>query len=96
EEDCFSKNPSRGSTLILLSIATSIDALAVGISLAMINVNIVTSSIIIGIVSTSLTILGLLLGNRLSDRFGKRMEVIGGIILILIGIRILISHTLFA
>jgi putative Mn2+ efflux pump MntP len=93
-EACFDEDPSRGKSLIMLSIATSIDALAVGLSLALLQVNILTSSLTIGVTSSLLSLLGLFLGNRLSSRFGKRMELLGGVVLILIGVRIVVTHLL--
>lgn len=87
-------DPSRGATLIMLSVATSIDAFAVGLSLAVLNVGIAYPAIVIGLVAGSMSLLGLALGNRLGKAFGKRMEIIGGLILIGIGIRVVISHML--
>ena len=83
---------SRGANLILVSIATSLDALAVGISFAMLNTGILFPSLIIGIVTAGLSIIGVQVGNKLGTKFGKKMEILGGIILIIIGIRILIEH----
>lgn len=85
-------DPSRGMTLVMLSVATSIDALAVGLSLALLSVNVVWSALIIGLVSAILSLVGLLLGNQLGLRFGKSMEVLGGVILFGIGLRVLITH----
>jgi putative Mn2+ efflux pump MntP len=85
-------DPSRGMTLVMLSVATSIDALAVGLSLALLSVNVFWAALLIGGVSAVLSLVGLLLGNQLGQRFGKSMEVIGGIILIGIGLRVLITH----
>jgi len=85
-------DPSRGMTLVMLSVATSIDALAVGLSLALMEVNVFWSALVIGGVSAALSLVGLSLGNRLGQRFGKTMEVIGGLILIVIGLRVLITH----
>jgi len=85
-------DPSRGVMLVLLSVATSIDALAVGLSLAMLRVNILYPSIVIGVVTGSLSLLGLRVGGRLGHAFGKRIEVLGGLILIAIGLRVLTSH----
>jgi len=82
------------STLLLLSIATSIDALAVGMSLSFLNVPIIAPAIIIGIITFSLSFLGVYLGNRFGHFLGNKVEVIGGIILIAIGLRILLEHTL--
>jgi putative Mn2+ efflux pump MntP len=87
-------DPSRGWTLVLLALATSIDALAVGFSLGLGGVIIWYPAVIIGVVTGLISWLGIFLGNRLGQKFGKRMEIIGGIILILIGLRILLSHLL--
>ncbi len=85
-------DPSRGRTLVMLAVATSIDAFAVGLGLAMLQIDIIYPSIIIGVVTASLCLLGLALGTRLGEMFGKRMEIIGGLILIGIGVRVLIAH----
>jgi manganese efflux pump family protein len=85
-------DPSRGLTLVMLSIATSIDALAVGLSLALLAVNVLWASLLIGGVSAVISLVGLLLGNQLGLRFGKSMEILGGIILIGIGLRVVITH----
>ena len=77
--------------LIMLSIATSIDALAVGLSLSFLEASIVTPAIIIGITTFSLSFLGLYIGKKLGNYF-KRIGILGGIILIVIGLRILIEH----
>lgn len=87
-------DPTRGSMMVVLSVATSIDALAVGISFAMLKVNILTSSLVIGVVTLILSLLGGLFGRQLGARFGKRMEVLGGFILIGIGVRVLLEHLL--
>jgi manganese efflux pump family protein len=87
-------DPSRGWTLVLLSIAVSIDALAVGLSLGIIGVTIWIPAVVIGIVTGLVSWLGLRLGNKLGGKFGKRMEIVGGIILILLGVRILLAHLL--
>ena len=87
-----SDDPSRGLKLMMLAVATSIDALAVGFSLAMLQVNIWYPSIVIGVVTSAISVIGFQFGTRLGMRFGKRMEIVGGVILILIGLRILASH----
>lgn len=92
EENNTIIDPSRGWTMVLLSVAVSIDALAIGLSLAMVNVNIWVPAVVIGIVTGLVSLLGLRLGNGLGRKFGKRMELIGGIVLIIIGLRILLSH----
>lgn len=93
KDDCEeTEDPTRGKSLVILSIATSIDALAVGLSLAMVDGSIIFSALSIGLVSFLLSVVGSLLGSRLGARFGKRMELLGGILLIGIGLRVLISH----
>lgn len=85
-------DPSRGATLIMLSVATSIDALAVGLSLAVLSAGIIYPAIVIGVVAAAMSLLGIYLGGRLGQAFGKRMELIGGLILIGIGVRVVVSH----
>ncbi len=92
EEARYKTDPSHGSTLIMLSVATSIDALAVGLSLAMLQVDVVGPALLIGTVSSLLSLVGLQVGKQLGLRFGKVMELIGGLILIGIGLRIVITH----
>lgn len=87
-------DPSRGATLIMLAVATSIDALAVGLSLAVLSVGIIYPAIVIGVVAAAMSLLGIFLGGRLGKAFGKRMEFLGGLILIGIGVRVVISHLL--
>lgn len=76
----------------LLAVATSIDALAVGVSLAFLNINIALSITIIGIITFALSILAVYLGEVLGGFLKKKAGIIGGIILILIGINILLEH----
>jgi putative Mn2+ efflux pump MntP len=85
----YKKDPSKGITMVMLSLATSIDALAVGLSFAMLEVNIWFPSILIGVITTTLSLFAIFIGTKLNVFFGKRMEIIGGIILIAIGFRIL-------
>jgi len=85
-------DPSKGGTLVMLSVATSIDAFAVGLTLAMLQVQILYPSVVIGVVTAGLSLSALLLGNRLGETFGRRMEVIGGLILIGIGLRLVLAH----
>lgn len=91
-EDHVRHDVTRGLSLVSLSVATSIDALAVGLSLAVIETPIVVPSLIIGIVAAAMTLLGLRLGERLSAAFGKKMEFAGGLILVCIGLKILFDH----
>lgn len=85
-------NPSKGWNLILLSLATSIDALAVGFSLAFLNISIWYPSLMIGIVTGSLSLVGIIIGKKFGDRLGKKMEFVGGTIVTGIGIKILFTH----
>ncbi len=85
-------DPSRGWTLVLLSIAVSIDALAVGLSLGVLGVSVWYPAILIGIVTGLLSLLGLRLGNQLGRLPGRPVEIAGGLILIGIGLRLLITH----
>ncbi len=79
--------------IIMLAIATSIDALAVGISFAFLNVNIVSASLVICIITFIVCTIGVFLGNKVGDIFNGYAELIGGIILILIGFNIFNEHT---
>ena len=94
EKDC-SFNPLKLFVLIGISVATSIDALVVGLSLALIDVVIWFPAIIIGIITFIVSMLGMLLGKKIGSKMSKRFEVIGGIVLILIGLRILIEDLFF-
>jgi putative Mn2+ efflux pump MntP len=78
--------------LLMLSIATSIDALAVGLSLSFLKVSIVAPAIATGIITFSLSFLGMYLGSRFGRILKNKIEVLGGIILIIIGLNILIEH----
>ncbi len=78
--------------LLGLAIATSIDAMAVGVTFAFLHIAIVTPAIIIGVITFALSLAGVFIGNRLGDRLGSKMEVLGGIILIGMGTKILLSH----
>ncbi|MCX8124705.1 MAG: manganese efflux pump MntP family protein [Spirochaetes bacterium] len=91
-ETSFKDDPSKGFTLVLLALATSIDALAVGLSFGLLQKPIILPSIIIGITCSLFSMLGVFLGRKASNIIGKRAELVGGCILILIGLRILISH----
>lgn len=88
----LSADPTRGWSLALLSIATSIDALAIGLSLAMLKINVWYPVLIIGLVAAVMTILGMKLGSLLGRVFGRRMELVGGLVLIAIGAKILAEH----
>jgi putative Mn2+ efflux pump MntP len=88
------KDPTKGMMLVILSLATSIDALAVGLSLSMLNVGIWLPACIIGIVAGSFTIVGIQFGRRIGSaiKLGLYAEVFGGVVLIIIGFNILREH----
>ncbi len=94
KDDELKKDPTKGASLVVLSIATSIDALALGLSLSILNVSIWTPAFIIGVVAGLFTILGLQIGKRIGSavQLSIYAETIGGIILIVIGLRILHEH----
>lgn len=92
EESCRCEDITHGKTLLVLCVATSIDALAVGLSLAMLQVNIFSASSMIGIVTLLISLLGGFTGHLLGNKFGRRMEIVGGVILVGIGLRIVVSH----
>ena len=79
-------------TMFLLAIATSIDALAVGVSFACIQVKLWSSVLIIGITTFLFSVLGVKIGNVFGSRYEKSASIVGGIILILIGLKILLEH----
>lgn len=81
-------------TMIILAIATSIDALAVGITFAFFEVNIIKSIMIIGLVTFFISFSGVIIGKKFGDNFQGKAELIGGGILVLIGIKILLEHLL--
>ncbi len=87
-------DPTRGVSLVVLSVATSIDALAVGVSLGVLRVTIWYPAVVIGIVAGVLTAGGMHLGRPLGSRFGRKMEAVGGTVLLAIGLRILLQHLL--
>jgi putative Mn2+ efflux pump MntP len=87
-------DPSRGSMLVLMSVGTSIDALAVGLSLALAGGQILWPSLTIGVVAAVMTYVGLKIGSKMGVMFGRPIQVIGGIVLMVIGARVLISHLL--
>ena len=93
EEDAAEEADFSFRTMLVMAVATSIDALAVGISLAMAgNVNIWTSILLIGVTTCLLSMIGVKIGSIFGDRFEKKAELAGGVILIVLGIKILLEH----
>ena len=84
-------NPLNVYVLLMLSIATSIDALAVGVSFAFLNIAIVTPILVIGTITFILSFLGVFIGDRIGHLFENKIEIIGGLILIGIGLKILVE-----
>ena len=93
ECDCGGNADLSVKTMFVMAVATSIDALAVGISLAMVgNVNIFFAVTLIGICTCLLSMLGVKIGNVFGSRFENKAEIAGGVILILLGLKILLEH----
>ena len=97
-KEAFSNNPEEHNdsidfkTMVILAIATSIDALAVGITFAFLQVNILLATIMIGIVTFIICVLGVKIGNKFGDTYERKAETVGGLILIFMGIKILLEH----
>jgi len=85
-------NPSNIVVLLLLSVATSIDALAVGITISLLKVSITMAVVIIGLVTFALSYLGVYIGKKVGHFFENKIQAIGGIVLIALGLKILIEH----
>ena len=81
-------------TMIMLAIATSIDALAVGITFAFLKVNLIVAISMIGVITFVLSVIGTKIGNRFGDKYESKAELVGGVILVLLGIKILLEHLL--
>ncbi|MGE0079177.1 MAG: manganese efflux pump MntP family protein [Bacteroidales bacterium] len=92
DDDKKDFNPLNPKIMVGMAIATSIDALTVGISFAIVEVNMILAFIIIGFVTFLVAMLGMLFGKKIGDRIGRRMEILGGLILIAIGSKILVDH----
>ena len=85
-------DPLDTKVIFVLAVATSIDALAVGFSFAILKGGIIAPALIIGIVTFCTSFAGVIIGDKIGDFFGNKLEVTGGVILILIGLKILFSH----
>ena len=81
-------------TMLMLAVATSIDALAVGVSFAFLKVDIWTSILVIGLMTGAFSALGVQLGHVFGSRYKSKAEFAGGLILVAIGLKILLEHTL--
>ncbi len=88
-------DPSNLLVLLILSVATSIDALAIGFTLSIITSSVITAAIIIGLITFLLSYIGILVGSSIGHFFESKIEAIGGLVLIAIGLKILIQHLIF-
>lgn len=88
DDDTVRGDPTRGTSLIVLSFATSLDAMAVGVGMALIGVPVLYPSLVIGAVAGNMTLLGLWIGRRAGHLLGRRMEIVGGLTLVAIGIKV--------
>lgn len=98
DADEVKKDPTKGMTMVMLAVATSIDALAVGFSLSLIQISIWWPAVVIGVVAGTFTTVGMHLGKTLSQttRISKYAEIAGGAVLLVIGINILKEHGVFS
>jgi len=92
DEEKETNDQTKGLPLLLLSIATSIDALAVGFSFSLLKTDIILPALIIGVVCFLMTVTGMLFGKGLARIFGKKVGIFGGLVLIAIGVKILVEH----
>jgi putative Mn2+ efflux pump MntP len=96
--EAFSKEEEKADdkidfkTMFVLAVATSIDALSVGITFAFLNVNLILAISLIGIITFILSIIGVKVGNVFGDKYEAKAEFVGGVILILLGVKILLEH----
>ncbi len=88
-------NPSNIWVLLVLSVATSIDALAIGVTLSFLRVSIAMAVVIIGLVTFVLSYLGVFIGKKFGHFFENKIEAVGGLILIGLGVKIVFEHLLF-
>lgn len=87
-------DPTAGWDLVLLSVATSVDALAVGLSLAIIGSQILFPAMVVGVIACLLTLIGMLVGKHIGLLWGERVEILGGLVLIGIGVKIVWQHVM--
>ena len=84
-------DPTRGLSLVMLSLATSMDALGVGFSIGVLGQSLLIAAVCIGVTASAMTWAAMRLGSRLSSKFGQRMEIAGGIILMAIAVKLLVA-----
>ena len=97
DEKINTNDPTKGGTMVMLSVATSLDALAVGLSISLLKISIWKPALIIGVIALTFTAIGIQLGRIVGANFklDKYAEIIGGLVLIGIGLRILFEHGVF-
>ncbi len=95
EEEIDTQKPLNFKTLTILAIATSIDSLAVGVSLATITKNIIFDATVVGIIAFMFSFVGVYIGKKCGNLFGEKAEIVGGIVLMGIGVKILLEHLFF-
>ena len=97
-KEAFAKNEENHNdsvdfkTMAILAIATSIDALAIGITFAFLQVKMLLAILMIGIITFAICVIGVKIGNEFGDKYERKAETVGGLILILMGIKILLEH----
>ncbi len=89
---CTNRNLFNAKNLIMQGIATSIDALAAGVSIAVLNINILSAALLIGLITFVLCTLGVYIGKKFGSLFGLRAKLVGGIVLIAIGLKIFVEN----
>ncbi|MBP3426418.1 MAG: manganese efflux pump [Rikenellaceae bacterium] len=92
QEECEHDSDFSPRAMLPMAVATSIDAMAVGVSFAFLRVSMWQAATIIGVVTFALSAVGVALGSRLGCRFKQRAELVGGVILVLMGVKILVEH----
>ncbi len=95
EEEKVNKDISKGWSLMALAVGTSIDALAVGFSIGIMEGKILLPSLVIGIVAAAMSLIGIRAGEVFSSKFGDKMAIVGGIVLFIIGSKIVAEHLEF-
>ena len=90
--DTDAQNRLNYKELFTMAVATSIDALAVGVTFAFLNINIWTAISIIGVTTFVMSFIGVVIGNKFGSIYKKKAEIAGGVVLILIGLKILLEH----
>ncbi|MBO5499212.1 MAG: manganese efflux pump [Bacteroidales bacterium] len=97
KEECCTVDPDFSfRTMLAMAVATSIDALAIGVSFAFLKVNIWTAVLMIGFTTAIFSAAGVYIGNVFGNRYKSKAELAGGVILIVMGVKILLDHTILA